>query len=133
MNFCHFKGCLVTDIELKKTKNEKSVINFSIAVKSFVKDQNPETHYFDFEAWGPVADFLAEGAYKGRHIIITAQAKNHKWETKDGEVKKAIRFRVNSFEWVSYDESKLKNKRKETQDDNQDEEEIPFEVPSGTY
>lgn len=121
MNVCHFKGCLTRDIELKKTKNSNSVVNFSIAVKHFIKDAAPEVNYFDIEAWGPVAELLAEGGYKGRHVIIMGQAKNHSWQTKDDNgqdvTRKAIRFRATGFEWCSFDPAKAKKVEQDEQDD----------------
>lgn len=128
MNCCHFKGCLTSDVELKKTRNDKSVVNFSIAVKHFVKDKPPEVSYFDFEAWGTIAEILAEKAYKGRHILITCQAKNHKWQTKEGEQKKAIRFRVMAFEWVSYNEDRRPENTVQAEPEMSDEDEVPFDV-----
>jgi single-stranded DNA-binding protein len=122
MNVCNFSGHLVRDIELKKTKNDNSVVNFSIAVKNFIKDSGPEVHYFDFEAWGSVAEMLAEGGYKGRHMNIFSQAKNHSWQTQNenGEpvTRKAVRFRATGFEWMSYDPAKFKKAPTEqSQDD----------------
>ena len=57
INNCTFTGRLGSDVELKQTQNGKSVARFRLAVGGFRKD---ETYWLDFEAWGKMAETLAQ-------------------------------------------------------------------------
>lgn len=104
MNTCNFTGRIANDIQLKKTQNGKSVVNFSLACKRG-KDI---TEFIPIVLWGQAADYIGQYAKKGDLIgIFNGTLQSRKWEEK-------TIWEVHAFnaEILSHSES---NKR---QDDN---------------
>lgn len=125
MNLCIFRGNLTRDIELRTTTNDNTpVCNFSIAVREFRKGEQT-TEFFDFEAWGSIAENLAKGGNKGRCILVRGKAKNHSFTTKDKVTgqeiqRKGNRYRVEEFEWTTFNTQNKDQPSELPQDDEQD-------------
>lgn len=93
INTCTFTGRLGSDVELKQTQTGKSVARFRLAVGGFHKD---ETYWLDFEAWGKMAETLAQYRHKGDTVGLTAHAVVDTWE-KDGQKHSRVKFVVDNL------------------------------------
>lgn len=86
-------GRLTRDPEYK-TINGTSLVNFSIANnRTYVTggEKREETHYFDCEAWGKLADIIRQYTGKGKQILVEGRLKQDTWET-DGKKMSKIRL-----------------------------------------
>lgn len=93
INTCTFTGRLGADVELKQTQTNLSVARFRLAVGGFHKD---ETYWLDFEAWGKMAETLAQYRHKGDTVGLTAHAVVDNWE-KDGVKHSRVKFVVDNL------------------------------------
>lgn len=78
-----------------KNINGNSLVNFGVANnRTYVSngEKKEETHYFDCEAWGKLADIIRQYATKGKQVMIEGRLKYDSWESPDG--KKASRVRI---------------------------------------
>lgn len=93
INNCTFTGRLGGDVDLKQTQTGKSVARFRLAVNGFKKD---DTAWLDFEAWGKMAETLAQYRHKGDTVGLTAHAVVDTWE-KDGQKHSRVKFVVDNL------------------------------------
>jgi len=104
MNQCHFLGNLVRDPDLRTTKGDKQVVNFTIAINRFFKRGNErakETAFLDCEAWDTGAAAIAKYFTKGDPIIVHGGLKQEEWSDKDtGKKRTKLKLRVEKFEFV---------------------------------
>ena len=73
MNKTILIGRLTQDIELKKTKTNKSYAEFTIAVSREFKNASGEyeTDFIRVQTWNQTADYLSEKSSKGTLIAIS--------------------------------------------------------------
>lgn len=73
MNKTILIGRLTSDIELKKTKTNKSYAEFTIAVGREFKNANGEyeADFIRVQTWNQTADYLSEKGSKGTLIAIS--------------------------------------------------------------
>ena len=99
MNNCTFVGRLVDDPALKSVNNT-SVVNFTLAIEEYRRDQDgtkkKRVDFLDFEAWDSGATTIEALCSKGDSMVVNAVARQQKW-TKDGKMKERIKFRVKNF------------------------------------
>ena len=76
-------GNLTRDAELKTTPAGNSVTQLSIAVNERYGEESEKVGFFDLQAWGELAETLAEGA-KGQGVIGVGHLLNESWTDKDG-------------------------------------------------
>lgn len=93
INNCTFTGRLGSDVDLKQTQTGKSVARFRLAVNGF---KNDDTAWLDFEAWGKMAETLAQYRHKGDTVGLTAHAVVDNWE-KDGQKHSRVKFVVDQL------------------------------------
>ena len=72
-------GNLTKDPEQRKTSNDKVVTSFSIAVNGY----NEHVNYFNIQAWGKTAEFVAKYLKKGSQVVVDGRLAQQVWE-KDG-------------------------------------------------
>ena len=79
-------GRITHDLELKQTTSGKSVIIFSIAVpRDYTNDNGDrEADFFEINAWGSKAEFIARNFTKGKMIAIVGRLKTQKWKDQNG-------------------------------------------------
>lgn len=93
-------GRLTRDPEIKTLSNT-SVCNFSIAnnrVYTANGEKREETHFFDCEVWGKLADVLKQYATKGKQIAIEGRLQQQIWDAPDGKKNSKIKIRVENFQ-----------------------------------
>ena len=86
----------MTDDPTFDVVGEKELTKFTIAVDdSYRKDY---AHFIDVEAWGKVAEVIANNFNKGKEILIHGQLDHQRWE-KDGQKRSRIKVKLNSFDF----------------------------------
>ena len=117
-------GYVGSEIEHGQTNNGNSFANWSMAVRSNPKQEEPD--WFDFVAYKALADIVHKHVKKGDLLHITrAYPRNRKWTDKDGNPRKSTEFIVNDVELMP------NNKRREQPNDSTNEPvkaDIPFDL-----
>lgn len=83
-------GNLVADPESKSVK-DKSLVTGRIAVRDPYKQ---ESDFFDFEAWGPTANYIKRFAVKGTLLLLDGTPKMEVWHDKDQNFRTRFKFVV---------------------------------------
>ena len=82
MNSVILLGRTTNSVELKQTKEGKSVANFTLAVKRpFTKDI---TDFYNIVAWDKTAETISKYVGKGQQICIRGYLQNRSWEDSNG-------------------------------------------------
>ena len=115
MNKVFLKGRLTADPEIRKTTNDISVCNFSIAVNR--RFDREKTDFINCEAWRQTAEFISKYFTKGKEIVVCGELHIDKWE-KDGETKYLTKISVDEVEFCG---SKENNKDQKDVDTNTDD------------
>lgn len=87
MNRVILKGRLTSDVELKQTANNISVVRATLAVNRDFKDKESgeyQTDFISIQAWRKTAEFLAKYTSKGQEILIEGALHNNNYEKSDG-------------------------------------------------
>ena len=83
MNKMTFIGRLCQEIELKKTVNGTSVVEFSLADTEKYKDTEVTT-WIKCVAWSGIADNIARFVHKGDKVYVEGKYRNEEYTAKDG-------------------------------------------------
>ena len=111
MNKVFLKGRLTADPEIRKTANDISVCNFSIAVNR--RFDREKTDFINCEAWRQTAEFISKYFTKGKEIAVCGELHIDKWD-KDGETRYLTKVSVDEVEFCGI---KSENKTHKTDDD----------------
>ena len=82
-------GKVVSDIELRTSRNGTSVVDFRLMHKS--RRSNATPVYIDVEAWANEAEKFAEHAQRGALIVVFGELRRDVWE-KDGQKRSKIKI-----------------------------------------
>lgn len=85
-------GYVGNDPEIKNVGNTK-LATFSLAVKRGSKDEDT-TDWYNFDAWGHVADTIAKVVKKGARLLINSSMKINSWKDKHGQNRTDVVFNV---------------------------------------
>lgn len=93
-------GRLTADAQVTTVKNEKKVVNFSVAVNDSYKPKGSEqpvkvTTYFNCSYWINAA--IAEHLTKGTLVELYGRISANAWTNAEGEAKASLNFHVNSI------------------------------------
>jgi len=111
-------GRLVRDVELKFTSNNKSYVNFSIAVNGYRDD---ETSFFDVVVWEKTAENVAAYTFKGQLLCVMGSLVQKHWKDRDGNKQNKIQINGRTVEFLSYPKEQQQQRNY-----GQQEEETPF-------
>ena len=100
INFVTIGGNLTRDAELKYTPSGNSVTQLSIAVNERYGEGSEKVGFFELQAWGELAETLAEGA-KGQGIIGVGHLVNDAWTDKDGNKRYGTKVELSRAFFVS--------------------------------
>jgi len=82
-------GNLTADPEIKTTKTGSSVLKVGVAVNRRWKNKQDEweeeVSFFDVNAWGELADNVAQSLNKGSRVIVSGRLEQQSWENKEGQ------------------------------------------------
>ncbi|MDD4805059.1 MAG: single-stranded DNA-binding protein [Candidatus Pacebacteria bacterium] len=131
LNNCDFMGRFVADPELRKTPNDVSVVNFTLAVdRDFTpKGKDKECDFLDFVAWRQQADFIAKYFHKGSQAAVNSSIQTRSYEDKAGNKRKAYEFNVNHIYFAGgKNNSGSSNTTQENANSNADlsDDDLPF-------
>ena len=114
-------GYVGSEIEHGQTNNGNSFANWSMAVRSNPKQEEPD--WFDFVAYKALADIVHKHVKKGDLLHITrAYPRNRKWTDKDGNPRKSTEFIVNDVELMP-------NKKRQDQPNESTNEPVKDDIP----
>lgn len=124
LNKAMLVGRLGQDVELKSTKNNTSVANFSVATtESYKKDGDrvEHTEWHNCVVFGKTADFMAKYATKGALVLVEGRIKTESYEDKNGDKKYSTKIYVENVQLLSKPSGEGKSqKSKKDQDDDGD-------------
>jgi len=88
-----FVGFVATDPEIKKTKTERSLCKFNLAVDRPVKSADAKSlaDFHRIEVWDGYAEFIAATVKKGDKIFVSSRPVNRTYPDKNG-VNRTITF-----------------------------------------
>ena len=86
MNNVNLIGRLTKDVEVRYTKNEKAVGNFTLAVNRDYKNAEGEyeTDFINCTIYGTIAERMAEWTQKGDQLGTIGRIQTSTYEDKDG-------------------------------------------------
>lgn len=87
------------DPELSTTTTGKKVCNFSLAVEHGYQNE-AETYWLDFVAWGGLAEFISKYFAKGDAIYVDGELQSKIYEGKDGKKHKEYKIAVENAEFL---------------------------------
>ena len=82
LNHIDIMGRLTKDPELRNTRNDKSVTNFTIACD---RDRSDDTDFFSVVAWGKTAEFVYNYFRKGQLVAVAGHVQTRSWEDDNGK------------------------------------------------
>lgn len=101
-NKASFIGRLTRDPDLRKTSEDTSVCNFSIAVRKAVKPKEgePDANFIDCVAWRQRADYLCNYGSKGRLVAVDGEMVPRSYTDKDGINRKTVELVVDNLSFL---------------------------------
>lgn len=109
-----FEGYIAKDIELRKTQNDKSVINFSLGVPRLKqKGKEAQSDFFNCVVWGATADVLARYFRKGSAISIEGRLESSSYQ-KDGRTVYKVDVQVEKLHFPPSSKKSIENQSIET-------------------
>lgn len=81
MNSVHIIGRITKDLEVKATPTGKSVLNFTVAIPRFRKDDGAD--FANCVAWNKTAENMGRFLKKGDRISVTGKLQSRTYEDKD--------------------------------------------------
>ena len=120
LNIITISGRLTNDPELRSTRQNTPVTNFTIACERDFGDK--QTDFIDCIAWKGTAEFVSKYFHKGQLAIVSGSLQSRKWEDRDGN--KRVNWEINA-EKVYFGEPKRAEKT-ETFYEDEGEGELPF-------
>ena len=86
MNSVNLIGRLCKEVDLRKTQNGKSVVQFTLAVNRIAKTQGqPDADFINCVAWNKSADNMAQYLHKGSLIGVTGNLQTRNYENNQGQ------------------------------------------------
>ena len=98
LNVSVLMGRITHELELRKTNNGTSVVNFTIAVdrKYQASGEERKTDFIDCVAWRSTADFITTYFKKGAMIAVEGEIQTDSYTDKDGNKRKKTEILVNN-------------------------------------
>lgn len=99
MNKIIVSGGLGRDAELKQTPQGKSVLEFSLAVNSGFKKDDPPS-WWRCAIWGDRGEKLQQYLVRGTRLLVEGEPKLRQYEDKDGNKRLSAEIFVNNIEFM---------------------------------
>ena len=126
LNSIILMGRLTRDPELRKSSNDTSITNFTLAIdRKYKRDGEPSADFFNCTAFGKTAEFVEKYLKKGTKILIEGHLQNDTYE-KDGQKKTVTKILIDSCEFA---ESKSASQGNDTPAPKTQEEMLQDELP----
>lgn len=92
-------GRITKNAEINTLKNDKQVVNFSVAINDSYRTKQGEkieqTTYFNCSYW--ISPNVAKILTKGTLVELTGRASSSAWIGKDGEIKSGMNFHTSNI------------------------------------
>lgn len=92
-------GRIIKNAEINTLKNDKQVVNFSVATNDSYRNKQGErieqTTYFDCSYW--ISANVAKILTKGTLVELTGRVSSSGWIGKDGEIKSGLNFHTSNI------------------------------------
>lgn len=99
MNNVNLTGRLTRDVELRVNLSGSRVVNFTIAVDDYFKEDR-KTYFIRVVAWNNDADFLNKYAHKGDKVAVDGRLTQRTYEY-NGENREAVEVVANHIELMT--------------------------------
>ncbi|MDX1565119.1 MAG: single-stranded DNA-binding protein [Phycisphaeraceae bacterium] len=103
LNRIFLMGNLTRDPELRQTQNSV-VCQLGLAINRRTrKQEGPEqeqTTFVDAEAWGRMAEVLAQYLRKGDPVFVEGRVKQDRWKNNEGQNRSKMKVVVESFQFL---------------------------------
>ena len=83
MNSVHIIGRITKDLEVKATSSGKSVLNFTVAIPRFRKEDGAD--FANCVAWNRTAENMGRYLKKGDRVSVSGKLQSRNYEDKDGK------------------------------------------------
>ena len=102
MNVVVLSGTLVRDVELRYTKNDLAIANFTIAIKREVKNKDGvyESDFVNCIAYGKLGETINNYFKKGSRILLDGKIQTGSYEGQDGKKVYTTNIAVNQINFV---------------------------------
>lgn len=102
LNSIILMGRLTRDPELRKSSNDTSITNFTLAIDNPNVDANGErgTTFIDARCFGKVAESVSQHVRKGSKVAVSGAFTSRSYLNKAGEKRVAYEIQVNSVEFL---------------------------------
>ena len=122
MNVVVHVGHLTRDCELMRTADDFPIVTFSMALNLRRKKDGvwiDETSFFDYKAFGSLAENLEKYLKKGTRVGVRGKSKQERWESAEGKRSSRV--------WVYCDQIQLLGDRKPVDGNRRvDDDGVPF-------
>ena len=92
-------GRITQNAVINILKNDKKVVNFSVAINDSYKtkqgERKEQTTYYNCSYW--INTKIAEFLTKGTLVELSGRTSNSAWIGKDGEIKSGLNFRTSNI------------------------------------
>ncbi len=115
MNKVFLVGRLTKEVELRSTKNEKSVATFSLATDRRMKNAAGEkvSDFHNIVVWGSLADLCAKYLNKGDQASVVGEIQNRSYEANDGSKRYITEVIADEVQFLSPKGAKVKAEAEE--------------------
>src|SRR5579872_3181126 len=96
-------GRLTADAEIKKTKNKKELVAFTVAVNDYYKPKDGEvkefTEYINCSYW--LSTKIADSLLKGSIVTVTGRIYLNEYKDKEGNHHATLAFHANAIKLIA--------------------------------
>lgn len=101
MNKVILVGRIAADLELKSTKNGKSVMTFPIAVNRKYKSEGyPMVDFFNVVVWAKQAEVIHQYLGKGKQLAFTGRLQSRSYDANDGTKRYTTEVVLEDFDFI---------------------------------
>ena len=95
-------GNVTRDPELKFLNSGQAAVRLSIAVNrrwmnKQTNDWEERVSYFEVQAYGQLAENVANSVTRGARVLVTGRLEQHSWNTPEGEKRSAIEINADEI------------------------------------
>ena len=94
-------GRITRNAEINTLKNDKQVVNFSVAINDSYKtkqgERKEQTTYYNCSYW--INAKIAEYLTKGTLVELSGRISSNAWIGKDGEIKSGLKFNTSRIKF----------------------------------
>lgn len=96
MNNVSLLGRIATDLEMKRTQNNKAYVSFSLAVEKY-SNGNKDTDFIRCTAWGKNAENIVKFFSKGSTIVVNGSIHTSTYNDRNGAKRYTVGVTISNF------------------------------------